>query len=46
MQISNGEIPHFNPGDINLVEDTTGKGHTTWDTSKEAALLARIELPG
>jgi hypothetical protein len=46
MQTSDGETRHFNPGDIILVEDTTGKGHTTWATSKEAALLARIQLPG
>jgi hypothetical protein len=46
MQTSDGATRHFNPGDIILLEDTTGKGHTTWDTSKEAALLARIQLPG
>jgi hypothetical protein len=45
MRTSDGESRHFKPGDIILVEDTSGKGHTTWATSKEPALLARIQLP-
>jgi hypothetical protein len=45
MQTSDGEVRHFRPGDVILVEDTTGKGHTTW-TSDEAAVVARIQLPG
>ena len=29
MQVSDGEIRHFYPGDVVLVEDITGHGHTT-----------------
>jgi hypothetical protein len=46
MQTSDGEIRHFHPGDVILVEDTTGKGHMTWITSQGPAVLARIQLSG
>ena len=46
MQTSDGVTRDFNARDIILVEDTTGKGHTTWVTSEEPALLARVQLLG
>ena len=29
VQVSDGEIRRFHPGDVVLVEDVTGRGHTT-----------------
>jgi hypothetical protein len=46
MQTSDGETRNFHPGDIVLVEDTTGKGHMTWAEGEDAVLIARIQLPG
>ena len=45
MQTSDGEIRYFQPGAVLLVEDTTGKGHTTWNEGTSAAVAARIQLP-
>jgi hypothetical protein len=35
----------FNPGNILLMEDTTGKGHTTKVVGTKAALAAVVQLP-
>jgi hypothetical protein len=45
MQTSDGEIRNFQPGGVLLVEDTTGKGHTTWNEGSDAAVAARIQVP-
>jgi hypothetical protein len=44
-QASDGEIRHFHAPDIVLLEDTTGKGHTTWHESDEPTLLFVVQLP-
>jgi hypothetical protein len=46
MQTSDREIRYFKPGDVLLVEDTTGKGHTTWNEGTGVAVAARIQVPG
>ena len=46
MQTSDGEVRDFHPGDLILVEDTTGKGHITSITSDGATIVARIQVPG
>ena len=45
MQTNDGEIRNFQQGSVLLVEDTTGKGHTTWNEGTTAAVAARIQLP-
>jgi hypothetical protein len=40
-----GEIRYFRPGDVLLVEDTTGKGHSAWTEGDNAFLAAAIQLP-
>ena len=42
--LEDGTIKHFVPGDARLVEDTTGKGHTTRVTGDEPAITAVIRL--
>jgi Cupin domain len=41
---SDGEARRFRTGDVLLVEDTTGKGHTSRVTSDESSLAVMIEL--
>lgn len=41
---SDGEVRHFSPGAILLVEDTTGKGHTSQVVSDSAALAVVAQL--
>ena len=44
-EVSDGEIRSFGPGDVTLVEDTTGKGHRSWAVGTEPILLAVVQLP-
>ncbi len=44
-QVSDGEVRHLGAGDIVLGEDTTGKGHVSWVTSKTDMLTAVVQLP-
>ena len=44
-QVSDGEVRHLGAGDIVLGEDTAGKGHVSWVTSKTDMLTAVIQLP-
>ena len=44
VQASDGEIRHFLPGDVVLVEDVRGKGHTTRVVGSEPVLTAVIPL--
>ena len=45
MQTTDGEIRFFRPGDVLLVEDTIGKGHSSWTEGDDAYLAAAIQLP-
>lgn len=42
--LSDGTFRRFGPGDARLVEDTTGKGHTTRTLSQEPVIAAVIPL--
>jgi hypothetical protein len=46
MQASDGEVRHFQKGDVELVDDTTGKGHTSWTNGDDTCLLMTIFLEG
>ena len=45
VQVSDGEIRHFHPGDVVLVEDVEGKGHTTRVVSDDAVCGVYVQLP-
>ena len=45
LQASDGEIRHQQVGDVLLAEDTTGKGHATWNEGDDTTLTAVIALP-
>ena len=42
--LGDGTEQVFGPGDARLVEDTTGKGHTTRVVSNEPVLTATVPL--
>lgn len=42
--LGDGSIRQFGPGDARLVEDTTGKGHTTRVVGSEPVLTAVVPL--
>ena len=42
--VSDGETRIFGPGDITLLEDTTGKGHRSKVVGEEQVLLAVVQL--
>jgi hypothetical protein len=44
IRTSDGETRHFRPGDVLLAEDTTGRGHTTWNDRDDTCLAAVIRL--
>ena len=44
VEVSDGDMRKFLPGDVMLVEDTTGKGHISRVVSKERAYLAVVPL--
>src|SRR5215207_2773598 len=44
-QVSDGEVRHAEPGTVALVEDTTGKGHTSRVTSTDDVTIAVVLLP-
>jgi hypothetical protein len=46
MRASDGEVRDFQKGDVELVEDTTGKGHTSWTNGDDTCLLMTIFLEG
>jgi redox-sensitive bicupin YhaK (pirin superfamily) len=41
--MSDGSKQIFRPGDVRLMEDVTGRGHTHRDLSPSTAFLARLE---
>jgi hypothetical protein len=43
-EVSDGEVRKFVPGDVVLVEDTTGQGHISRVISNERAYLAVVPL--
>jgi mannose-6-phosphate isomerase-like protein (cupin superfamily) len=45
VTVSDGEIRYIGPGDIVLVEDTTGKGHITHVVSDVDVHSAVVQLP-
>jgi len=45
-QTSDGEVRIFGPGSVTLLEDTTGKGHTSRVVGTEDVLLAVVQLEG
>jgi quercetin dioxygenase-like cupin family protein len=44
MQASDGEVRHFFPGDVNLGEDTHGKGHRSKALGDSGCVLALVHL--
>ena len=44
VQVSDGEIRRFRPGDVVLVEDSRGKGHTTRVVSADAVCGVYVQL--
>jgi quercetin dioxygenase-like cupin family protein len=44
-QASDGEVRHFEAGDILLGEDTTGKGHVSWVIGDTDVIAAVVQLP-
>lgn len=42
---SDGMVRHFGPGSVLLMEDTTGKGHSTRIIGDEDGLAAVVQLP-
>lgn len=43
-KVSDGEVRVFGPGSITLLEDTTGKGHTSRVVGNQEALCVVIQL--
>lgn len=46
MTVSNGETRYFSRGDMFLLQDLTGQGHTTRIVGHEPATFLRITMPG
>ncbi len=44
--LGDGTIVHYGPGDARLVEDTTGRGHTTRAVGTEPVVTCVIPLAG
>jgi hypothetical protein len=45
VQVSDGEVRRFGPGDVVLVEDVTGTGHTTRVVSEGPVCGVYVQLP-
>lgn len=45
LGVSNGDVRKLSPGTVLLLEDTSGKGHTTRISSKGPALAAFVQVP-
>ena len=46
VEVAGGKKIHLGPGDIDLVEDTTGKGHITRTLGTEDRLTLQLPLSG
>ena len=44
--MSDGEVRRFGPGSVTLVEDTTGKGHTSRVVGSDEVLAVVVQLDG
>jgi len=44
-EVSDGTIRRFGPGDVTIVEDTTGKGHRSRVVGDTPPLLAVVQMP-
>jgi hypothetical protein len=44
-EVGDGEVRRFGPGSVTLVEDTSGRGHTSQVVGQVDALLAVLQLP-
>ena len=45
VEVSDGEVRRFNPGDVGLVEDVTGKGHLTRALGQDEVQGMFVQLP-
>jgi len=45
LEVSDGERRTFRAGDVLLVEDTSGRGHRTWNVTKAPRRSVFITLP-
>ncbi len=45
IEVSNGAIRTVTAGTILLAEDTSGKGHRSWDADQGAGLIAVVPIP-
>lgn len=45
IAVSDGEVRILKPGDVLLLEDTTGKGHASRTVGHETAFCAVVQLP-
>ena len=45
IEVGDGSIRRFGPGDVTIVEDTSGKGHRSKTVGDETALKAQVQLP-
>jgi hypothetical protein len=44
VRASDGDVRRFRPGSVLLVEDTTGRGHTSRDTTDDPLIAAVVQL--
>jgi len=45
VRVGDGETRRFGPGEVTLVEDTTGVGHRSTVPGDEPAVMAVVQLP-
>ena len=45
VEVSDGHVKQFGPGDVALLEDITGRGHVTRVTSPEGMQGVFVQLP-
>ena len=46
VEVSDGAVRRFRPGDVTLAEDTSGNGHRSRVVGSRDAVLAMVQLPG
>lgn len=46
VEVSDGGVRRFRPGEVTLAEDTNGKGHRSRVVGNRDAILAMVQLPG
>lgn len=45
FEVSDGEVRQVGPGDVVLLEDTTGRGHRSRNLADEETFLLMVQLP-